>query len=619
MRTMAHLALTIDSDAPRRSQFITTGRQRLENSSSLTVESFELGDLAILWACGERTPCSISTRADQFHLLLGYAIDDAGHWLDAIRLRAKHRAEDKPNVIGDGYFAAVSYDLRSGLALVVDPVGMFPCYWSIQSGQLIAATSAELIGAHPLIELEIDRSGLAGILLTNGNLNHQSLFAHIHRLRPGHRLISTHNELAVEQQVYSLQRDDSLNQLDFDQACQVVGHELRQAINRHTPKHAETTLMLSGGMDSRLMAGYLQRSAATRSAICFGLGHDYESRAAIAVGQTLDLPVYLDCYESTDAQLCEQALEMARWDHLAGGFGCIHGWTNNNQDYVKPDYFWSGYLLDDLIGGVALATGLDPSTDNWSFDYFQGRVNRWGLPPETISQLLQSPQSMLDSLTDAWRAEYECPQRLPHHRAFAAKLASRARFHIGAHLHRLAFQSWPLLPMLDRRLLHVLFNLHPQWLLKRRLETELLQRDFPRLAAIPFDTNSFRFVPKYVSKGRNAPTSSVRIQRWLHKNASRWYWTQWKKLEPRRYHRLYDLNSPQWRPIRSLAESERSHLHQLMDGPTFDSLLPRPHTKIRNRDPFAEGAPRRTLLGLMLWHARKPAIRQSVACSVAVA
>lgn len=56
-----------------------------------------------------------------------------------------------------------------------------------------------------------------------------------------------------------------------------------------------------------------------------------------------------------------------------------------------------------------------------------------------------------------------------------------------------------------------------------------------------------------------------------------------------------------------LAEHQRERVHELLDQQVMDSLLPGPNVRIPFRDPFAQGAPRRSVLGLMLWHAHEPA------------
>lgn len=275
---MAHLALTLDPDPNRREQFARRARQQLSSWPELDVQSREIGQLQVVWGCGARTPWSDFCDGEQFSLLIGYAVDDDGKWLSSCDLANQIASSSKPSVLGDGYYAAIHYTRHQGLTVMVDPSGMFPWYWSTSPGVLVGATSGELIAAHPRMDLQFDLRGLAGILLTNGLLNQQSLFRHIYRMRPGHRLSAAPGKEVIEQLEHELTREDSLQQLSFDEACQRVCHELQRAIDRHRPQSGQSVHLLSGGLDSRLMAGYLRRANATDSAVCFGLPHDYEAR-----------------------------------------------------------------------------------------------------------------------------------------------------------------------------------------------------------------------------------------------------------------------------------------------------------------------------------------------------
>lgn len=55
--------------------------------------------------------------------------------------------------------------------------------------------------------------------------------------------------------------------------------------------------------------------------------------------------------------------------------------------------------------------------------------------------------------------------------------------------------------------------------------------------------------------------------------------------------------------LMEIAEEQRRQVHEILHQDVVDSLLPSPNVRIPFRDPFAQGAPRRSLLGLMLWHA----------------
>ena len=90
--------------------------------------------------------------------------------------------------------------------------------------------------------------------------------------------------------------------------------------------------------------------------------------------------------------------------------------------------------------------------------------------------------------------------------AVRMRLHYRVRCHISAVLHRLSMHSWPLLPLIDRKLLDAVFNVNSQFVHDRQFEYALLDLRFPELTRFALDTNSFRFEPtRYHSAPRPWP------------------------------------------------------------------------------------------------------------------
>jgi asparagine synthase (glutamine-hydrolysing) len=229
-------------------------------------------------------------------------------------------------------------------------------------------------------------------------------------------------------------------------------------------------------------------------------------------------------------------------------------------------------------------------------------LNRWGMRPDALKGLLPGAENaqVIEEPIDQFRRDFEQEAGQPAQRGWQTRLATRVRFHIGAIVHRLSFASWPLLPALDRRLMNVVFNAPAELLMERRLEKALLVQRFPEVAAIPREHNSFRLQsimptgPGRVGFCRAAAES-------LGKSLRRRYWQSVRRIEPRRYYRNYDFNGAPWRAVRLEAEPHRDRVNAWLDRKTLDRWLPPPQVDLGMRDPFIDGAARRTLLGFMLW------------------
>jgi asparagine synthase (glutamine-hydrolysing) len=600
---MANLAFTVDPDPHRRQQFLHAARQCSAALSGLRINHAEVGDLAVLWGCNSSAPHSCFRTPDGLALLLGYAIADNGDRWDAPRLLTHWAQAAAPLPVFDGYYAAVVYQAARGLTLLGDPLGLFPLYRNEVGDVLIAGSSPEWCAAHPQLPVALNPAGLAGILLTNGLVANRPLMAGLKRLEAGRRLEWTASSGSRELETFQLQAAEACRHSSFGELCEHVDGEIRRAIQRHRPPQAKTNLLLSGGLDSRLLAGYLSEEQVAYSPVAWGRESDFEVQAATAVAASLGLPLTREPREPEAEQFVTAARRSANWEHLASGFAGHEAWLERDGVAQAAPFFWSGFAIDEILGGFAAGSGRDPKTKTWGFEFFFRKLNRWGLAPAVLKRLLRpsAADHLLDELIAGWKCDYERAGLSVAQQGIRAKLESRVRFHIGSIVHRLSFSSWPLLPILDRRLLQLLFNLDVDALLERRLETELLLSRFPPLARIPFDTNSFRFSASKVKQGRNTASFVVRASDWLKYRGRRWYWQYWRRAEPRRYYRMYDLNVPCWQAVRAAAEPYRSSVYEWLDRTTFDDLLPPPNVKIPCRDPFAEGAPRRALLGLLLW------------------
>ena len=602
---MAHLALTIDSDPDRRQQFTARASASLKSLPGLKTAQAEAGDMAIVWAHGSTAPQSCHFQKAGFCLLLGHVIDEGGNWLDAQNVLARWSDSATRGEIFDGYHAAVAYSQTGGLSLGVDFLGLFPMYFADRNGVLVAGTSATLFAAHPLFENKLDLRGLAGIFLTNGLLDNQSLLQGARRLGAGCQLRRQPGGGTGEVETFRLQPHERHLRLSEPEARELVDAELVRAIRRHRPPHSATTLMLSGGWDSRLMAGYLSAEGVTDSAVCLGRPTDLEAPIAARVAAVLNLKLNREPEEPDTRRFLELARSVAHWEHLSGGFSNLEMEASGETVGRAAPAFWSGYAVEDMLGGEAPRFGLNEKSGAWSFENTFRAVNHWGLPPAVFKTLLLPPEAekLVQEQIEAFRRDYGRAGESPSQRAFRSKLATRIRFHIGTVLHRLCFNSWPLLPVFDRRLLDVFFNLPAAILLKRRLEKNLLIHRFPRLAEISREHNTFQL-------DLLRPTGSARVPLLreavasLERKTRRWYWRRWKKIEPRRYYRRYDLNSPMWRAVRAEAEPHRDRLDGWLDRKIVNDLLPSPDVELKLGDVFSEGAPRRTLLGLMLWAAQ---------------
>jgi asparagine synthase (glutamine-hydrolysing) len=156
-------------------------------------------------------------------------------------------------------------------------------------------------------------------------------------------------------------------------------------------------------------------------------------------------------------------------------------------------------------------------------------------------------------------------------RAWGFKLYHSNRFVMGSGAWRISFAAWPILPVLDRKLLELVSILPETTMGKRFAQKELVRTRFPRLAELPLDRNGWNIEPLQPS-----PLRQKLAPLWIAQQ-------KWRRLqqqfgyERRRYYRVLNLNNPGWQAVRRQAEPYRVKVSHLFQKTMLDELLPSPN------------------------------------------
>ena len=597
---MANIAVIIDADAERRRAFLIAVRAAIAPIQGLSVQQASLGDFAAVWAAQPRAPLSLRTAApgdgredpddgqSAVAIVWGDAVSDAGprriQGADLLRLWEPH-ASAAPTAF-DGFHAALRYHSCDGLRFGADVLGLFPLYYASRAEVLLAGTSPELFRHHPCFPPVLDPVGLAGILLLHGLPPGRALLSGVRRLAPGHVLEWRVGDGARELMQYTIPESQTAAPGSFEDHVREVDEVFADAVTRHVPPGERMGLLLSGGRDSRQLAGYLHERDVPLIALSLGSEEDYEVQCARAVARALGCE---HCTRELGApEFVQGAIHQARWEHLGTGFSSIHMWGAIAPLRELPVRFMSGHLraVRELEPLAVPSEGRLPDEFRRGID--AARLRRL-LRPDAFGHALEEISSRTLAAYDACSAFIE-------QRPWRWYLAHGSRSHAGAVPWRLSFGSWPVLPILDRRVLAVMFALPDSSLANRRAQDAILRRRFPALARLPLDRNSHDLLPLLPTPGQRVlhriRRAAVRLRRRLPRDRERRY-----------YHRIYDINGREWRAVRELAEPHRERLEGLMNMDVLSAMVPTPATHIRVEHGVRDTFGPKLLIGLMLWSA----------------
>ncbi|NES84008.1 MAG: hypothetical protein F6K10_22785 [Moorea sp. SIO2B7] len=591
---MANFIILIDPVSERRTQYIDKIKPLLAIVENLNSDSCSTQDFCAIWAANAKAPITSYSDDKEAAAIWGEAITQA----DSTRINATqlkdlwNQTNDKDLTPFNGFYAAVTYHTTIGLTVGADILGLFPIYYWSHRDVILVGSSPELFRYHPLFEAKFNPVGLVGILLTNGLFDGQTLWQNVRRLNPGHLLTWQPNSETKEVEQYRVAdlTSKQYSQYEFLEQLELLDQVLDQSLSSQLKNEPECSLMLSGGLDSRLLAGIIHRQGVNPLAITLGKDGDLEMKCAKSVARTLgykhqmiDIPFerYL-----ANANLLVQA------EHLANGFNNIMDWGLYSHLRNFPPKVVTGYLMDRVVGGSQRDL---PSPEKFSFEIFFKNVNFWGFEPKLLESLLRKEVfgDLIPETLARIRTVYESYSEREFRRAWWFEIFHSNRFHVGSNAWRVCFGSWPALPALNYQLLATIAGLSDETIAKRRGEEEFLIRKFPQLAQLPLDrTSKFSIEPLITSQTHQLFAPLLSLQ-------SKWRQLQRKLGWERRYwFRIYDLNNPGWLAVRQQAEPYRQQVYHLFDEEAFNALLPKPEVSIpikKGRDSL------KSLIGFLLW------------------
>jgi asparagine synthase (glutamine-hydrolysing) len=568
--------------------------------SGLQLGSCSQGDFSCLWAATPGAPISQVSDSEGAAVLWGDAIPGPGpERIDAARLRDDWQgAKEDPPEAYDGFYAGVVEHHQRGVIVGADLLGLFPVYYCAVGGAVLIGSSPELFRHHPEFRMELNPAGLVGILLTNGLVGGETLLKGVQRLSPGHLLVWRAGRSPREVRQYQIPVSTRYFDLPFGAHVEILDEAVKAAIGRHVPGGKRHGLLLSGGLDSRLLGGYLKENGTETIALTLGLPTDIEMQCAIPVARSLGFAhrtaeVASNLY-AQDAPLC------ASWEHLAAGFNGVIWWGLRNDLRA---------LDSDVVTGIALDSALAPRLSYGegfaesraaSFGKVLASYNRWGIGADVLKKLLRREifKDLIPETIARLQTTYESYSDLDSQRAWSFQLYHRARLHTGSLAWHFSLGAWPVLPVLDRRLLAVAGGMPIATVAERRAENQLLRERFPQLAALPLDRNTYDTKPlepriRYLLS--DYLSHKLRVFRRLLFGGRK------QSLERRYYYRVYDFNSPGWVSVRKLAEPHRALSFDFFEKDSLQELLPGPEARLRFQDGIMDASGLKMLTGFFLW------------------
>lgn len=594
---MVNFIIVIDPNAKRRMLFIRKIMPHISLVDGLSVSTVSNGDLSSIWAAGSWMPISHLSDGEGVATIWGDAINQLGS--ERITTRQLRRHWNNPSISFpsqfDGFYAAFVYSHEKGIVVGTDLLGLFPLYYYTAEDVLLVGSSPELFRYHTSFKKEFNPRGLVGILLINSLFDGQTLLKGVKRLNAGHLLTWRSGEEPKEIEQYRIPVSTKYFGLSFSDQLDLLDQALERAVTRHAPPGTKYCLTLSGGLDSRMLGGYLKRKGTEVVALTEGVPADIEMKCAAKVASTLGFEHYR-CNIGFEKYLFCAGLKV-KWEHLANGFSGVERWGLYSYLRDLAPRVVAGYLGDSILGS---------HVGHISFEQYFGFLRSWGFSEVILRKLLKPEifDNLVSDTLEGIRKVYHKYSKLEFQKAYCFDLNHRQRFHVGSTAWMLCFGAWPVLPFVDSQVLQVAGGMPLTTLWKRRIQKELLCKFFPKLARLPLDRNFYDTTPL-------KPSTLQRLkQHIIYGNLGVFSLVKARKIrdkimklrgEQRYYYRIYDFNNIGWQKIRRNAESGRKLGSNFFDENLLKDLLPSANSDVKFDDGIIDTAALKNLTGFLLW------------------
>ena len=175
----------------------------------------------------------------------------------------------------DGAFAAIFWAAdEKKMVVVTDPLGLQPLYVARTSKGLLLATEIKAFPASGMLDIKMDPAGWGAFIGLGHAIEDRTQLAGVHRFQPATVMIFDPVTGKEENEVYwrwpNLRKNIKMKDVDTDAIIDV----LRSELNAYAQHKKGSTVLLSGGFDSRLALAIMHKEGWEPTALI--LGHQDE-------------------------------------------------------------------------------------------------------------------------------------------------------------------------------------------------------------------------------------------------------------------------------------------------------------------------------------------------------
>ncbi len=395
----------------------------------------------------------------------------------------------------EGAFHLVILDLRRHELLIAnDRFGLRPLYYTQYKNRFAFAPEVKALTLAPDFEKQLSLVAVAEYMRFQQLLGEKTFFENIYLLPPSSLLKYDLQNRRLSLDAYwrfsEIQRLDT--KTPYLEVVEESARLFQQAVDTLSADEKQVGLYLTGGLDSRLIAGCLAKSYDKFPMISYGDPQSIDVQLARRIASSLDTEHHV--FEFTDGKWILQFVDL-HLELTEGHHSWIHSHGISTLAEVRTllDVNLTGFGVDTGLGGHYWDLLLNHAVDDYAFDsyffYLYNQKYQWPGLNESEEQLLYttSYRSRMQGLAfDSFRTEVH---RLSHY-----PYEQRAEYFNMLNHNRRMTQNYIVFnsshfenrfPGYDYRLFDFIYSFPLAWRPNRRLQQDVIEWINPHLALVP--------------------------------------------------------------------------------------------------------------------------------------
>jgi asparagine synthetase B (glutamine-hydrolysing) len=388
----------------------------------------------------------------------------------------------------DGVYAALFWEQDAGrLTIVNDRYGFQKLYWWLAPDGLEVATEPKALASHPRFDRSVSELALADFLTVGHFLDDRVFYERV-KLLPPASVVVWEGEKLVAQPYWDYQLPAAgAGEEAGDGAVDEYARLLRAAVARRA--EPGIALPLTGGLDSRLLAGFLREQAPDLEVVTTTVGHEHANdvRFGRQLAGALGYPhTFVPVAPSYVADHAEDGIAA-----LDGAGVCSTFWilaANQVFESAGAAAAWSGFLGGALAGGD-LPRGVRPRTapSTALTALWRSKFARYCSEAELARLLKPGVYAAVrgEAFATVQRAFVAAATDDALNRCMYVDLREKRRRFTSAHRELFGLSCRPVEPFADNDLVDFVLRLPKQALLDQLLYRRMVLRHLPGLARVP--------------------------------------------------------------------------------------------------------------------------------------